>query len=176
MSVQSGVKHGAAVRKGRFICKMFVRFSDSISAVEEGAIERPIQSCGGTISEATAVTELVVVEALRMSNSLCEAFEEPPYMVGEREKQNIIGILERSRPPVQLEQYRTNKGCLVNASLNRIRPRCTHRRVPGSRWVGAGDAGADVARCSLRSFSPLHCLLETRARNRLIKQVDRINS
>ena len=45
-------------------------------------------------------------------------------------------------------------------SLQRIGPRCTHRRVPGSRWVGAGDA--DVARCSLKSFSPLRCLLETR--------------
>ena len=86
MSVQSRVKYGSAVRKGRFICKMFVRFSDSIPTVEEGAIERPIQSCGGTISEATAVTELVVVEVLRMSNSLCEAFEEPPYMVGVRGK------------------------------------------------------------------------------------------
>ena len=86
MSVQSGVKHGSAVRKGRFICKMFARFSDSIPTVEEGAIERPIQSCGCTISEATAVTELVVVEVLRMSNSLCEASEEPPYMVGVRGK------------------------------------------------------------------------------------------
>ena len=78
MSVQIGVKRGAAVRKsvGLFTCKMFVRISDSIPTVE-GAIERPIQSRGDTISEATAVTELVVVEALRRSNSLCEAFEEP---------------------------------------------------------------------------------------------------
>ena len=88
MSVRSGVKHGAAVRKDRFTCKMFVRISDSIPTVEEGAIERPIQSCGGTVSEATTVTELVAVEALRMSNSLCEAFEEPPYMAGVRRKEN----------------------------------------------------------------------------------------
>ena len=66
---------------------MFVRISDSIIIVE-GAIERPMQSRGDTVSEATAVTELVVVEALRMSNSLCEAFEEPPYMAGVREKNN----------------------------------------------------------------------------------------
>ena len=80
MSVQGGVKHGAAVRKGRFSCKMFVRFSGSIPTVEEGAIEMPIQSCGDTVSEATAVTELVVVEALITFNSLCEAFEKPPYI------------------------------------------------------------------------------------------------
>ena len=86
MSVQIGVRRGAAVRKGvRFTCKMFVRISDSIPTVE-GAIEGPIQSCGDTASEATAVTELVVVEALRMFNSLCEAFEEPPYMARVREK------------------------------------------------------------------------------------------
>ena len=87
MSVYIGVKRGAAVRKGvgRFTCKMFVRISDSIPTVE-GAVERPIQSCGGTVSEATAVTGLVVVEALRMSNSLCESFEEPPYMAGLRKK------------------------------------------------------------------------------------------
>ena len=87
MSVYIGVKRGAAVRKGvgQFTCKMFVRISDSISTVE-GAVERPIQSCGGTVSEATAVTGLVVVEALRMSNSLCESFAEPPYMAGLRNK------------------------------------------------------------------------------------------
>ena len=61
MSVQIGVKSGAAIRKGvRFTCKMFVRISDSIPTVE-GAIEGPIQSCGDTVSKATAVTELVVV-------------------------------------------------------------------------------------------------------------------
>ena len=30
----------------------------------------------------------------------------------------------------------------------RIEPRCTHRGVPGSRLVGAGDADVVVARCS----------------------------
>ena len=176
MSVRSGVKHGTAIRKGRFTCKMFVRFSVSIPTVVEGAIESPIQSCGGTVSEATAVTGLVVVEALRMSNLLCEAIEKSPYMMGVRGKENIIGILERLRPPVQLEHNCTNKTCLVNASLKRIGPRCTHRRVPRSRWVGAGGVDVDVARCSLKSFSPLRCLLRTRGRNRLSKQVDRINS
>ena len=92
MSVQIGVNRGAAVRKGvgRFTCKMFVRISDSVIIVE-GAKDRPIQSGGDTVSEATAVTELVVVEALRMSNSLCEAFEEPPYMAGVREKKKKKG-------------------------------------------------------------------------------------
>ena len=50
--------------------KKFVRFSGSIPTVAEGAIETPIQSCGDTVSGATAVTELVVVEALRMFNPL----------------------------------------------------------------------------------------------------------
>ena len=59
---------------------MFVRILDSILTVEEGAIEGPIESCGGMVSEVTAVTGLVVVEALTMSNSLCETFEEPRYM------------------------------------------------------------------------------------------------
>ena len=90
MSVQIGVKRGAAIREGvgRFTCKIFVRISDSIPTVE-GAVERPTQSRGDTVSEAAAVTELVVVEALRMSNSLCEAFEEPPYMAGVRKKKYI---------------------------------------------------------------------------------------
>ena len=33
--------------------------------------------------------------------------------------------------------------------MRTIGTRCTHRRAPGSRLVGAGDADADVARCSL---------------------------
>ena len=32
----------------------------------------------------------------------------------------------------------------------RIGPRCFHRRVPGSKLVGAGDADVVVARCSLK--------------------------
>ena len=61
MSVLSGVKRIAAVRKGveRSTDKMFVRISCSIPTVGE-VEERPIQSRGSTISEATAVTELVV--------------------------------------------------------------------------------------------------------------------
>ena len=70
MSVQAGVKHATVARKGRFSLKMFVRFSGSVLTVAEGAIETPIQSCGDTVSGATAVTELVVVEALRMLNPL----------------------------------------------------------------------------------------------------------
>ena len=92
MSMRSGVKHGAAVRKGRFTFKMFVRFSDSIPTVVGGAIERPIQSCGGTVSEATAVTELVVVETLRMSDLLYEAFEKPPYISGVRKKKRCYRL------------------------------------------------------------------------------------
>ena len=30
--------------------------------------------------------------------------------------------------------------------------RCTHRRVPGSRLVGAGDADVVVVRCSLKNI------------------------
>ena len=53
-----------------FYEKMFVRLSDSVPTAAEGAIEAPIQSCGGTVSGATAVTELVVVEVLRKFNPL----------------------------------------------------------------------------------------------------------
>ena len=56
--------------QGRFFKKKFVRFSGSIPTDAEGAIETPIQSCGDTVSGATAVTGLVVVEALRMFNPL----------------------------------------------------------------------------------------------------------
>ena len=74
MSVQGGVKHAAAVAGSIFQKKKekkkFVRFSGSIPTVAEGAIETPIQSCGDTVSGATAVTGLVVVEALRMFNPL----------------------------------------------------------------------------------------------------------
>ena len=63
------------------------------------------------------------------------------------------------------------------AAFKRIGSRCTHRRVPRSRWVDAGDdVDVDVARCSLKSFSPLRCLLRTRGGNRLSTQVDSINS
>ena len=34
--------------------------------------------------------------------------------------------------------------------VKRIEPRCTHRRVPGSRLVGAGAGDADVARYFLK--------------------------
>ena len=37
-----------------FYENMFVRFSDSVPTVAEGAIETPIQSCGGTVGGATA--------------------------------------------------------------------------------------------------------------------------
>ena len=43
-----------------------------------GPGDRPVQTRGNTVSEATATTEPVVVEAMRMSNSLCEAMGEPP--------------------------------------------------------------------------------------------------
>ena len=95
MCVLSGVKSRATVCKGavrRFTSKTFVRISGLIPTVE-GAEERPVQSRWGTVSEATAVTELVVVEALRMSNSLCETIGEPPYMAGARKRRYIIGRL-----------------------------------------------------------------------------------
>ena len=34
----------------------------------------------------------------------------------------------------------------------KIGPRCTHRRVRGSRLVGAGDANVVVAYCSLKTI------------------------
>ena len=86
----SGVKSRAAVCKsaiGRFIGKTFVRISGLIPTVA-GAGERPAQFRGCTVSEATAITELVVVEALRMSNSLCEAIGDPPLdMAGVRKRE-----------------------------------------------------------------------------------------
>ena len=137
-------------------------------------MERSIQSCGGTLSEATAVTELVVVEALRMSNSSCEAFEEPPYISGVRKKEkDVIG--SRALEATSSMKAVPIKTCFVDVILRRIGSRCTHRRDPGSRWVGAGDDNVDGARCSLKSFSPLRCLLKTRGGNRLTRQVDRIN-
>ena len=72
MSVQGEVKHAAVVARVSLkkTKKTFVRFSGSIPTVTEGAIETPIQSCGDIVSGATAVTGLVVVEALRMFNPL----------------------------------------------------------------------------------------------------------
>ena len=40
MSMRSGVKHEAAVRKGRLTFEMFVRFLGSVPTVVGGAIER----------------------------------------------------------------------------------------------------------------------------------------
>ena len=90
MSVLSGVKSRAVVCKsaiGRFTGKTFVRISGLIPTVARSG-EKPVQFRGGTVSEATAITELVVVEALRMFNSLCEAIGEPPLdMVGVRKRE-----------------------------------------------------------------------------------------
>ena len=43
---------------------------------------RLVQARGGAVSEVTATTELVVVEALRMSNSLWEAMRKPKKYKG----------------------------------------------------------------------------------------------
>ena len=84
--MESNVELGFRKGVGRFTDRMFVRISGLIPTVG-GAKEREIKIFrGDTVSEATAVTDLVVVEALRMSNSLCEAFEEPPYMARVRKK------------------------------------------------------------------------------------------
>ena len=80
MSMLNGVKSRAAVCKSaveRSAGEMFVRISDCIPTVGEAGV-RPVQARGGAVSEATAITELVVVEALRMPNSLCEEMGEPP--------------------------------------------------------------------------------------------------
>ena len=86
----SGVKSRAVVCKSaiaRFTGKTFVRISGLIPTVARSG-EKPVQFRGGTVSEATAITELVVVEALRMFNSLCEAIGEPPLdMVGVRKRE-----------------------------------------------------------------------------------------
>ena len=79
MSVLSGVKSRAAVCESaveRATGKTFVRISGFIPIVR-GPGDRPVQIRGETVSEATAITELVVVEAPRMPNSLCEAMGEP---------------------------------------------------------------------------------------------------
>ena len=90
MSVLSGVKSRAAVCKTsieRFIGKTFVRIFGLVPTVA-GAGEKPVQFRGGTVGEATAITELVVVEALRKSNSLCEAIGQPPLdMAGVRKRE-----------------------------------------------------------------------------------------
>ena len=67
MSELSGVKSrasvcGRVVENDRATGKTFVRISDCIAAVR-GLGVRLVQTCGGTVSEATAITELVVVEA-----------------------------------------------------------------------------------------------------------------
>ena len=73
MSMLNGVKSRAAVCKGaveRSAGKTFVRISGFISTVG-GAGDRSVQARGGTVNEATAITELVVVEELRMFYSCC---------------------------------------------------------------------------------------------------------
>ena len=59
--------------------KASVRYSGCIQ-------HKSVQARGGAVSEATAMTESVVVEALRMSNSLCEAMGEPPRRTGSKTK------------------------------------------------------------------------------------------
>ena len=52
-------------------------------------------------------------------------------------------------------------------SVMRIKPRCTHRRVPGSRLVGDGDGDGDFARCSLKIIFFVTLLATNSVKNRL---------
>ena len=63
------------------------------------------------------------------------------------------------------------KTCLVDASVREIRPDCTHKRVPGSRLVGAGDADADVARCSVKILFFVTLLATNTGKNKLTARV-----
>ena len=97
----NGVKGRAAVCKSaveRSAGETFVRIFGCIPTVG-GARGRPVQTRGGAVSEATAITELVVVEALRMFNSLCEAMGEPPSdMPGVKNRNRGKKALELSKP------------------------------------------------------------------------------
>ena len=71
-----GMSSGCAVE--RAAGKAFVRIY--------GCSTQICRSPRGAVSEATATAESVVVEALRMSNSLCEAMGEPSRRAGSKKK------------------------------------------------------------------------------------------
>ena len=72
-----GMPSGCAVE--RATGKALVRISGCIQ-------HKSVQAYGGAVSEATATAKSVVVEALRMSNSLCEAMWEPSRRAGSAKK------------------------------------------------------------------------------------------
>ena len=119
-----------------------------------GPGDRPVQTRGNTVSEATATTEPVVVEAMRMSNSLCEAMGEPPLdMPGIRIRKKEKKAIDCQRPPIsvkaaEMQPYQIDTN-LVNASLKIKGSSLYSQKVPVSRLVGAGGAGdADVSKFS----------------------------
>ena len=73
--MSSSAECGCAVE--RATGKASVRISGCIQ-------HKSVQARGGAVSEATAMTESVVVEALRMSNALCEAMEESSRRTGSK--------------------------------------------------------------------------------------------
>ena len=81
MSMLGGAKSSA-------VCGCAVERATGTTSVRIfGCIQhKSVQARGGAVSEATATTESVVVEALRMSNSLCEAMGEPSRRTGSKEK------------------------------------------------------------------------------------------
>ena len=86
ISVLSGAVCGRVIEYERATSKTFVRISGFIAAVRRLG-GRSVQTRGDTVSEATAIMELVVVEALRISNSLREATRKPPLgMSGKKKK------------------------------------------------------------------------------------------
>ena len=83
-------------------------------------------------------------------------------MVVVQEVHNCLAVLSEvfvKRVFESQQQLQVMTMLLLVAVFKEGGSRCTHRRVPGSRWVGAGDDVGDVARCSLESFSQLRCLL-----------------
>ena len=74
--------------------KAFVRISGCIQ-------HKPVQARGGAVSEATATTESVVVEALRMSNLLCDAMGGASGRAGSKKKGGSIKALSLSKPPIR---------------------------------------------------------------------------
>ena len=100
MSVLSEVSSRAAVVCGRTVERAtgttLVRISGFILIVRELG-DRPVRTRGDTVSETTAITELVVVEALKMSNSVCKAIGEPPLdMPGKEGKQKSREVFTES--------------------------------------------------------------------------------
>ena len=66
---------------------------------------KPVRARGGAVSEATAVTESVVVEVLRMFNSLCETMGEPSRRTwGKIKRKGSQKALRLSKPPIRKQK------------------------------------------------------------------------